>query len=292
MPIGVSIREGDSPAGMILDLDGNRPHELTIANHVLRGLFYEPEVSRLFTQVLEPGDRVIDVGANIGYFAMLAASLVGGGGKVLAFEPDPSNISRLHNNRALNGFEQVEIIERAALDEIRAATFFPNASDSGGSALWDPTHYPHHKADESDHASIDITGTTIDAEVERTGLTGIKLIKVDTEGADYLVLKGARRLLETRSVPFVLCELHEFGLQQMGSSQEQFRAYMAGFGYDSFMLYFDNDMPRLVPHGTRIVCDYLCNILFSTPEAVGRYWRAYRHSPGDLYSMVDKGVTP
>jgi predicted methyltransferase len=63
-----------------------------------KGKLYEPEVTAVFGRVLRPGDVVIDVGANVGWFTLLAASLVGPGGKVVACEPGPDNLAKLQAN--------------------------------------------------------------------------------------------------------------------------------------------------------------------------------------------------
>jgi hypothetical protein len=110
----------------------------------------------------------------------------------------------------------------------------------------------------------------------------VRLVKVDTEGADHNVLRGSAKLLADGRVPFVVTELHEFGLGKMGSNQHAFRQYMAGFGYETFMLHYNGTMPRLVPRNTTIQTKVYCNMLFSTPEAVGACWPAYLHEAGPL----------
>jgi predicted methyltransferase len=63
-----------------------------------KGKLYEPEVTAVFGRVSRPGDVVIDVGANVGWFTLLAASLVGPGGKVVVCEPGPDNLAKLQAN--------------------------------------------------------------------------------------------------------------------------------------------------------------------------------------------------
>ena len=278
--IDLEIRGGHRPCSLRLDLDPALPNEVTLINHLFRGLFYEPDASRVFTRVLREGDTVIDVGGNCGYFTMLAAALVGPTGRVLTFEPDPGNCVRLRNNCAINGFTHVTLVEQPALDAVRDVQFFLNGENSGGSALWDPTATPQTVEPPT---VLDLTGTTIDAEVARHGLSNIKLIKIDTEGADHMVLQGARQLLATGSVPFVLCELHEFGLAKMGTSQQQFRHYMAEHGYESFTVFFDGSLPHMVPRQTAITAKFICNILFSREPVMAAFWPQHEQNPGDLY---------
>jgi FkbM family methyltransferase len=264
---------------MRLDLDPALPNENTILRYLATGRFYEPDVSEVFLKVLREGDTVIDIGGNSGFFTMLAAALVGPTGRVVSFEPDPVNCARLRRNIEVNAFGHVTLIEQPAVDLAGPVDFFINSDDSGGNALWDPAQFPGNVRSQATPRVMTVEGTTIDAEVERLGLSRVKLLKVDTEGADHTVLRGARRLLAGGGVPFVVSELHEFGLHRMGSSQHAFREHMANAGYQSFMLYYNGSLPRLVPPGTAIQTKVICNILFSTGQALAAGWPSYPHDP-------------
>jgi len=127
--------------------------------------------------------------------------------------------------------------------------------------------------------SISMQATTIDAEIERLGSGIPRLIKIDTEGAEHRVLAGARTLLTDRKVPFIIAELHEFGLEKMNSSQQALRQFMEGFGYSTFGLYFDGALPKLIPAGSHLVAPHIINILFSTPEELGKRWPTVPFDP-------------
>lgn len=99
-----------------------------------------------------------------------------------------------------------------------------------------------------------------------------RLIKVDTEGADHLVLQGASSLLRGCQVPFVFAELFEFALQKMGSSIQELRAFMEGFGYSTFALYHCDALPKFIPPGTELRLRDISDILFSTPKHVATCW--------------------
>ena len=73
---------------------------------------------------------------------MLAATLVGPSGHVVAFEPDPENLARLRANLAHNDCKNVTVIEKAVTNRVGEIEFFINSDDSGGNALWDPAQYP------------------------------------------------------------------------------------------------------------------------------------------------------
>lgn len=93
------------------------------------------------------------------------------------------------------------------------------------------------------------------------------------------MLAGAADLLRAHRVPHIVAELHDFGLEQMGSSQNALRGFMAGHGHDTFLLYLDGHLPKLIPRGTRIASPWFLNLLFSTPDDVAAAWPVETHTP-------------
>ena len=266
-------------AEFILELDEALPNEKRMAEWARSGQVYEPDVSRLCCAVLRAGDAAIDVGANLGYFSLLCARLVGAAGQVLAFEPDPANLARLGHQLRINGAGNVRIVGQPASERAGEADFFLNSDDSGGNALWNPALFPGTPRSKANERRLRLRTTTLDAEVGRHALAAPKLIKVDTEGAEQKVLQGARGLLEGCGVPFVVCELHPFGLAQMGDSQDSLRELMDSFGYSTFALSWRPVLPKLIPPGTHIESPYIVNLLFTTPELLGSYWPVEQIDP-------------
>jgi FkbM family methyltransferase len=272
---------GDTPLQLKMDLDEENSNEKTILNFLQSGNFYEPDVSNILVKVLGEGDVVLDIGANVGFFTVLAARLVGPAGHVVAFEPDAANLARLRGNLVLNDIANVTVVEKAATNQEGQVRFFINSDNSGGNALWDPGQFPGNAKSLASPVSLAVAATTLDAECARLRLRAPKLIKIDTEGADQLVLEGARALLARRTTPFVIAELHEFGLAKMGCSQQSLRGLMEGFGYATFALSYGGALPKLVPPATRIEARLFINLLFSTPERVGEYWPTTFIDPRD-----------
>ncbi len=274
-----NVHGGANPRSMKLDLDANLSNEKTILNFVTKGQYYEPEISQLLLRVLRDGDTAIDVGANVGFFTILAASLVGPSGRVVSFEPDPANRARLNNTYAINGYQHCTLVENPVSDKPGPVEFFINSDDSGGNALWDPAQFPGNVKSQAQKKVMQVQATTLDDEIARLKLATPKLIKVDTEGADQRVLEGARKLLSKAAVPFVVSELHEFGLAKMNCTQESFRGYMEGLGYSTFTLYYSGTMPKFVPPATKIRSRYIANVLYSTPEQIAKYWPEHFAKP-------------
>lgn len=280
MPVMLVRIKGDAgERAMKLDLDAGLANEKTILTYLVEGQLYEPDVSRLFLKVLRDGDTVIDVGANIGFFTILAGTLVGSSGRVVSFEPDPANRARLETNAAMNGHRHCTSLASAVTDMPGSVTFYVNSDNSGGNALWDPAQFPGNVRSQAQKHVLQVEATTLDHEAARLRLPLPKLIKVDTEGADQRVLEGARSLLAGAAVPFVVSELHEFGLAKMNCTQRSFRSYMEGLGYSTFTLQLSGSMPTFVPSGTEIRGKYILNVLFSTPEQIARYWPIHLARP-------------
>jgi len=276
-----NFNRGDTVLTLKFDLDESKSNEKTILNFLQGGKFYEPDVSHILLKVLGDGDVVFDIGANVGFFTLLAATLVGPAGHVVAFEPDAANLVRLRANCTLNDLRNVTVIEKAVTSQEGQVRFFINSDDSGGNALWDPGQFPGNQKSLANPVSLAVVATTLDSECARLKLGTPKLIKIDTEGADQGVLEGARDLLSRRTTPFVVCELHEFGLAKMGCSQQSLRSLMEGFGYSTFGISYNGALPKLIPPATIIKSRLFINLLFSTPKRVGEYWPTTFIDPRD-----------
>jgi FkbM family methyltransferase len=173
-----------------------------------------------FTQLLAPGQVVIDVGANVGYYALTAASRVGPYGRVVAFEPGPAPAARLRENAALNGLSNLTVVEAAVSD--RPGTLRLNLGEnSEANSLYD--------AGPSAVGSVEVQVVALDEHVE--GLDRVDLIKIDAEGAEVGVLRGARRLLSGPSAPPLIVEANPVTLRGAGESVASLRAELVSLGY-------------------------------------------------------------
>ena len=155
---------------------------------------YEPHIEKFFKDNVRDGDCVIDIGANIGFFSLLAASLVGSKGKVYSFEPYSENVKFIHLSKEINSFSQIEILPMAASNK-NGLCLFDNAGTNG--FIRDIT-----SKDTRVFNSTPVYMTTLDSqEISEC----IKFIKIDTEGAEFLALSGAIDLIENQK-PTVVSE--------------------------------------------------------------------------------------
>jgi len=209
------------------------------------GLF-ELSESRLVSGLLRPGDIFIDVGAHVGWFTTIAARQVGSDGQVIAIEPYPENAAALRTNLALNGAQNVLVVE-SALGNRPGTLRLRKGSDSGGvTAL-----------DWSTGGEADVPMTTLDDVA--SAITAIKLLKIDVEGWESHVLRGAAETL--RRSANVLIEINRPALQKAASSPEELFNLLRNSGFTSFMTVGQTGIRRL-HRGDRVV-----NVLASRVSA-------------------------
>jgi len=171
---------------------------------------WEPYETSLLLSMLRPGDVFVDVGANIGYFSILAASVIGEGGAVFAFEPDPDNFSLLRRNIDLNG-------QQASIVAVQAAL----AADAGtGELFLSEDNLGDHQiyATGDDRRSLPITLVN-GSDYLGHRLSRMDLLKIDTQGSEYQVIAGLLPLLVALPTPpRILIELTPLSLRQARAS--------------------------------------------------------------------------
>ncbi len=155
--------------------------EVVLLDLLLTGVFEEKQ-TEILKKMTPVGGVFIDIGANIGYYSLCAARWVGHRGKVYSFEPIPSTLKRLESNIELNKRSNVFIYSWAC-SSINGERKMVTGKDSG----WSRLEY----CDEGDTL---VKVITLDTFVESIKLSRIDVIKIDTEGADFEVLKGAKKV--------------------------------------------------------------------------------------------------
>jgi FkbM family methyltransferase len=266
--VEIQFTAGEQSHTLSLRLDRNECSEGPMLAELAAGRFYEPEVSYFLTNVLEPGDTFIDVGGHVGYFSMLAAHIVGAEGHVYTFEPEAANARHIREHMALNGVANVELFEQAVGDEAGEATLHVNADNTGGHALWDVGEHPFNAESRRRQEVRTVPRGTLAELLEATAARRIRLVKIDVEGSELRVLKGAMLLLMARQVPYVICEINEFALQQMGATGQGMRAFMEACGYTCYRM--ETEAPFLIPFppAEQFPAEHVYNVLFSSQPVV------------------------
>jgi FkbM family methyltransferase len=188
----------------------------------LRGQKKEQKSTERVCASLRPGMTFVDVGANIGYFTLLAASRVGPAGRVLSFEPTPRVCQRLRENIQLNNLSNVVTVQKAIADQAGKARFFQSSEDPEENSLF------RHETG-ADPVDVDIA--TLDDELWKHNIREVDLLKIDAEGAELAVLKGARALLSAPNRPAIVLEVNPVTLGQAGIDPQQVLNLLEQYGY-------------------------------------------------------------
>jgi FkbM family methyltransferase len=213
---GHALREADaielalpSPPGP-LRLQLHRAGTDLVSDRLREARLWEPFETRLCLALVGPGACCVDVGANLGYFTVLAASQAGAGGRVHAFEPDPDNFALLAANVALNGLADRCTLSCEALADRAGEGFLYRSGDN----LGDHQVYPG----DGERPAVPIRLARGDA-VLGSAVDAIDFLKIDTQGSEAAVLAGLLPLLARQPrPPAILVELTPFSLALAGAS--------------------------------------------------------------------------
>jgi len=189
-------------------LDGSPRLAVVPRDAIGRAIFlygvYEIATTKFVTAALQPGDCFVDVGANVGYYSVLAGTRVGPAGEVHAFEPVPRLRCQLQRNVEMNGLHNVVAHESAVWSEEGEIAFYEtlSAENSGISSVFPG---PARTA-----MPCKVGATTLD-ELARRIRRRIDLIKIDVEGGELAVFEGGPRLLDSAEAPVLIFEAFEIG---------------------------------------------------------------------------------
>lgn len=222
-----------------LELRGFLRHRSFLA-HLARGDF-EPLARETFRQGLANADVVADVGAHIGFYSLLAAREAPGA-VVFAFEPDPYNAAALRVNVRRAGAHTVKVVERAACDRSGRASFRQNEATTGSSLV-------RRVVGIGPARDIEVETTTLDTELG--DLSGRRLLlKLDVEGAERTVLRGAAETLRSAAAVTAIVELHPHALREAGTTPRELVADLEMLDLDP--RYLDEDSQRVSTIGDEL----------------------------------------
>ena len=188
----------------------------------------EPDLQAVLVDRVHPGDVVYDVGANVGYFTLLAARLATPAGHVYAFEPIVANIRSLRRNLELNDVRHATVVESAVGDDCAPVRMSLGATNADS-----------HLAEDGPQL---VPSTTVDVFV-CAGHRPPTLVKIDVEGAENLVLKGMRDTLSAHR-PVVVCEVH---YERSDPRRDAIQTLFRELQYDVRLLAHDaGSMPHLL----------------------------------------------
>ncbi len=152
---------------------------------------YEPKLLEVIEKEIKPGEIVVDLGANIGYYTLIFARLVGDNGKVYAFEPDPENFALLKKNVEINGYKNVVLVQKAISNQTGKAKLFLSEENVGDHQIFDSKY---------GRKSIEIETVTLD---EYFKDIVVDFLKIDIQGAEQAALEGAAKFLQNKKLKII-----------------------------------------------------------------------------------------
>ncbi len=196
---------------------------------------YEPHVRQVLTRLLQPGDTFLDIGANIGYFSMLAAQLVGDHGRVISIEPNPENCLLIRSSLAANGFRHVEVYPYAAGSA--PAMFMLEVEGSNGRLV------PLEGRPAMSRLRFLVPVAPLDSLL--TDLPRLDVIKIDIEGAEPMAFDGLRTTLQ-RHRPMIISEFSPMMLRATAAVEPQvYLKLLSDLGYQLAVIHEDGSTAPL-----------------------------------------------
>ncbi len=206
--------------GFFMKLDLGDPEQLKVYFY---GHYHERYEADLVQRLLTGDDVFWDVGANVGYFTLVAATALNHRGGIVAFEPGKNAYARLTENLALNPYRNVQTFPVAVTDREGEAVLHLAGDIADSSA----SLYPAAQAPTGQEVCKTVA---LDQFLRSEGLRPPDLIKLDAEGAELAVLQGAQGLLAD-SPPLWLMEMEEKTLRAAGASKAAVAEYLTRYGY-------------------------------------------------------------
>jgi FkbM family methyltransferase len=191
---------------------------------------YEPGTTSLVEKYVKKGDMVLDIGANIGYYTLLFAKLVGEEGRVFAFEPDVDNFILLRKNVELNGYKNVLIEQKAVSDRNERINLYLSQNNAGVRRIFklndDKCKYKTDRIDEVNAIRLD--------DYFKNYSNRIDFIKIDVEGAEWAVVRGMQKLLCLNKGVKVVTEFWPMGLINFGVKPVSYLKFFLDLGFNLY----------------------------------------------------------
>ena len=207
-------------------------HDIGLTPILLKNGVWEEFETTLFKKELEKGMNVLDIGANIGWYTLIAAKVIGEKGKVYAFEPEPNNCNLLRKNVQTNSLQNVIIEQKAVTNRCGHIKLFLNPENFGD----------HRIYDDSDRGSIDIECVALDSYFMNR-YEKIDVIKMDIQGAEMFAILGMDTMLKANNKLRMFVEFAPFLLRKNGFSPETFLRRLKNYGFEIYVI---NDQKRAI----------------------------------------------
>ena len=194
-----------------------------ISKRIFTNSFENHQVTA-FQRIIKPGMIVVDAGANIGLYSLIASKIAGLKGKVFSFEPSKETFKRLENNIKLNNFHNITAVNEGLGDKPNEKLILRQDSGYGDAERY---LFSSNEAPDIELENIalkneeEIIIDTVDSNLYKRDVKKIDFLKIDTEGFEYYILKGAKQVLRNSPEIVMLMECTPFGTARANSSQKE-----------------------------------------------------------------------
>jgi len=206
-------------------------HDEVLNHHFFVHQEYEPFETSLIERATAPGMTVVDIGAHIGYYTLHLALRAGTRGKVIAFEPDPTNMQLLKRNVQLNRLSNVICEQSAVLGHNGKTMLYLSNNNFGDHRVFDAQDQDRFNKGVP-RESIEVRATALDSYLESRGEQA-DVIKMDIQGAEMLALPGMVKTLSNPNV-VLFCEFWPYGLHKANTNPKQFLESLRDLGLQLF----------------------------------------------------------
>jgi FkbM family methyltransferase len=219
---------------------------------------HEPYETELVSSIIEPGNVVLDIGANIGYYTLIFAKLVGQNGKVFAFEPEPTNFQLLEKNVSINGYSNVILEQKAVSNRNEKKKLYLDKENAGMHRIYKP-QFTNLDFVEVDTVFLDDYFSNYRGEID--------FIKMDIEGSEITALEGMQKILQRLNNIKLLVGFDSSAIREYGYKPEQYIDLLMSNG---FRVYFVNsrtknlevvqpaNLPDLIKIADKLEVNLLC----------------------------------
>lgn len=187
---------------------------------------YDVTETEIVKREIKRGDVVLDIGANVGFYTLIFARLVGPKGKVFAFEPDPESFYLLKKNVEINGYTNVILIQKAVSNSNGKLRLYLSELNKGDHRIWDSWEKRN---------SIEIESIRLD-DYFKNYSEKISFIKIDTQGAEGLVFQGMSDLLKQSNNVIIILEFWPAGLKRTGMDPADFLKLISEHGFKLYQM--------------------------------------------------------
>lgn len=213
--------------------------DLSLAPHILLDGFWENWITKVFIREIQPGMAVCDIGANIGYYSLLAAAAVGDGGRLHCFEANPDVCEILFQNVEINGFlPRTNIVNKAVFSKAANLEFSVCEKHQGSSSLFLDENLV--KIYHDGLKKINVEAISLDDYFPQG--SRVDFIKVDAEGAEPDIFKGASRLLGENHGIKIMIEWNLSMLNRPGMTARDFWDVLSSHGFKAYRIAHDSTL--------------------------------------------------